>query len=844
MAYHDINRLRYKFLLTFGTDDEELRRFFSEKRFSLMKKGAKVQNMPHGPEARIATMLRLAAGTDPIVQEWFATNLNMIDPEPVDSLIDTFRLYEDEGESLPEGDAKRLSRSCLMHLFSSDPPPQLVSFLRSPLGGNGVEYGHDTEPDKEGAYYPIHKDATQTIVDSDFARALVALLENKDPDEYLSGTPSPIASLVSGLYAIKSGRDEDAINALNDLNEYEQVKAVLSEYSARLTKAKKTSKPISTGIQIVRFEEIENPVFDFDRDLIIGQCIKDYPETAVFIQPFAILTGDGRLVSLEKQATRERLLPYSGDVQAFAGRTYPKQPMRGEIGLWKIAPNETFSSASHRTKFHIVSAKTDVYEVRTVPFLSSDYDSVRGFIKEQITKSSKRQLEPLLFLLHDELVVGCPSGRDLTRVDGFDDGLPSWKALNAFRFEGRILVSGPLPAHEQYECATIASTLKRFFVSRSSSAENLTRAQQKHLLDRINSGEAHLSASRRTRLIAELECIEDDEEAAAILIAEAIKNEKIALKIDHAVQERIEDQIKEKSQIVMEIEQLKKQRTALKESIVKQEREQRALPSAVYKAIRETVRKAKEDAVETLSEVVMFRALMEEFGAPRNVSNESPEGQPPPELTIVGHDATPLLVTLRSLGISPKHARALEIASEAAFSTGMIFIIEGIAARLAALAWGRMNKSGCILMECGIGVTEDKLLRGISPDEARTFVLLDANLSPPDVYARPLIDRVHRMISDRHYSGTSNVVMSLSDGVAGLPLPTNVNAVAIRVSLDIKPSFLSTDEAAARLEELRTGDSDVQWSSRLWKPALSRLIEHMTGLPSEDLALGISVLIT
>jgi len=843
MAYLKINKERYDLSLRFGAGDDELRRFFSENRTLLIMKGAKVQNLPRGPQARITTMLNLPDGTDSIVQKWFSINLTMIDPVSFEELLETFRLYEEANESLPEGEEKRLFRSCLIHLFSSAPPPELINFLKTQIGGNGLEPDHEPVPDIEIMPQQSPSGIGQALLDSGIARALVALLEGKDPDEHLADMSPAIASFITGLYAIKEGHAEEAKNALEDLGKFEEVESILSEYAERQAKNKQSSKPAITGIKIFTFEEADNPEFDFDRDQIIGKCTKDTPESAVFIQPFAIRTWDGKLLSLEKQATRETLFPMSGDVQAFHGRGYPRQPTRGEIGIWHIVPNETHGSAIHRNNYHLKnSAKSDVFEVHLVPFGSIDYGSVRGYIREQMIKAGNKQLEPCLFLLSDDLIVGCPTGKDLTKDEGFHEGLPCWRSLSAFRFEGRILVPGPLPAHEQYECATLASTLKTFFTSNRADSEKITRAQQKHLLDRVNSGEGHLNAARQARLFEELKYLDNDDEAIGLILNEAMNDSKIAARIEQKIQEIIDEEVGKKSELKKELVQLEKQREVLRENIAKQEKEQRALPSSVSKAIRDSIKKAKEDVLGTLGQVVVFKALMEELGSSQNPVQAIPNDLSPSKFTMVEHDTTPFIDFMKSLGLSTKHAKALEVTGDAVFSSGMILVIEGIAARLAAEAWGRKDEQGCMLMDCAIGLTEDGQMKWTAIEKTRSVVILDANLSPPDVYARPLLDWVQRRIVSHEHTMSPRILMSLSDSVASLPLPSKIAALAVRISLDHKLEFIHEEDVLAELEDVQDEDAGETWASRLWNPALNALLQCLKSMPAENAALVLSVL--
>ena len=207
---------------------------------------------------------------------------------------------------------------------------------------------------------------------------------------------------------------------------------------------------------------------------------------------------------MASNANREKLFHSSGDLMAFpGGRDTPKQPKRGEIGIWRVAENKT-SSSGHRTNFHIASEKTLVYEVRNVPFASTEYDSVREYIKHQVELGGPALAKTSLFMLRDELVVGCPPGKDLARDEGFEAGLPCWRALPAFRFEGRMLVAGHLPPSETYECEALGSSLRKLLASEKAGVDKPTRAQVRKLQELLASGEirrnvAHPDARSRAK---------------------------------------------------------------------------------------------------------------------------------------------------------------------------------------------------------------------------------------------------------------------------------------------------------------------------------------------------------
>lgn len=839
MAYLRINRARFEFLLGFGVSDDELRRFFVEKRTPLIQKGGKVQNLPRGYGTRVQAIATLPPAADPIVQQWFSASLSMLDPVSVDDVVETFHMYEEANEPLPEGDAKKLSRSSLIHLFSENPPQPLIDFLRSPMGGNAVE--SDPEPEKPQIQQALPEVTDSSLLSPALAASLVAIVDGRDPDEFVAELPPPLASFITGLHAVREGRPEEVQSAIEELENFEKSKVLLADYAARYAKAMVSATPAASGTHLISLNDREQPEFDFAKDEIIGFCTRDFPENAVFVRPFAIRKENGSFFSLETQDRREDIFPISGDVMAFQGREYPKQPKKNEIGIWRVSHNP--GTDRHRTNYHLAGVKkAQVYEVRSVPFKSNEPDLVRGFIKEQIARECTSLVNPLLFLLRDGLILGCPPGKDLSKDEGFEQGLPSWRALGAFRFEGLILVPAPLPESEQYECETLASSLKKFLSSKRPDSEKLTKAQLKYLQDAISTGEPHLNATRRARLLEELNFLEESEGAVGLLLEEAMKDKHIAARIDGLVQAAVTEQTSRKTELAEEVAQLERRLMELKSKLAKQEKEQKALPPLLSKAIKDSAVKATHDAVGTLGQVLVFKALMDNFGETTHA--EGPLRTPTPTFRITEPRATSLNVSLKALGVTSKHARALEIVGDLAFSAGLFLVIEGTAARLAAEAWASTNTNGSMVLECGVGVTDVPVVAAIASNEPRSVVILDANLSPIDVYARHLIDNVQRRISNPADEREHNprIFMSLSASIAGLPLPRDVEAVSVRVSLENNVEFLDQEDVQAMLEYMENEEADESWASVLWKPAFKGLMAKLKSLGAEDAALAVSVL--
>jgi FtsZ-binding cell division protein ZapB len=516
-----------------------------------------------------------------------------------------------------------------------------------------------------------------------------------------------------------------------------------------------------------------------------------------------------------------------------------------------VAQNEN-SSPSHRTNFHVVSDKTVVYEVRNVPFASSDYDGVREYIKHQTELGGPSFGRSTLFLLRDELIVGCPPGKDLTKDEGFEAGLPCWAALPAIRSEGRLLVPGPLPNGETYECEALASSFRKLLASDKSASVKLTKAQLKAIQELIASGKDRLDAIRAERLRTELEVIDQHDGATEVLLAAVMAQPKIAARIDQLVKEKVDAMLAEKQELRKSIDELKREKGALAEEQKRQEREQRAMAPAVAKAIRNAFDKARLDPIETLGQVAVFKALIDETierPGPSSRKVASAGGQPELRQTTAairqprGNTSSSVADVLRSLGVTPRCAQAYEVVGQIAQACGLILVVDGLAARLAAEGWLVAAQGLSKVLECRIGMTDDSSVWALLAESPAGVAMLDANLSPLDAYAIPIIDAVQlRVAGTSAQSLKALVVISLSRGVAALPIPSTVESVSLRVELDRYPQFLSEADARQRMVEIAESDEQTEWLTRLWKPAARRVRDRLNLMSPEDASLALSVL--
>lgn len=842
MAYKGIDKKRFAALLALGLGDDELRRFFVDNRAQLIMHGGRVQNLPHGNAARIKTLVNLPNEADTVLQRWFVKNLDMVDPIPAAETVVTLSEYEKAGGvELLEEEGQRYARSCLFHLFSSEPQEGLMEFLRQPNeGANAVDAARESSTPATVATPTTH--ASDPIDLVSMAKAIIALIEKRDPDEFLAPLSPTVAAVISGLHAIRDGyRDETQLSVTLP----NELQSLITDFGRRQSNTH-DAQGLAVGPVIGRFTQVQGSVdFDYDRDHIIGVCTRDQPETRVFIHPVGIRRTDGTVLALTQEQAQE-LFPASGDIIAFHGVGHPRLPARGEMGLWRVRQN-TKPNPSHRTNFHIVSDKTPVFEIRQVPLNSKDYDAVRGYIKHQFEILDTRYARGLLFNFQDGLLIGCSSGKDLSKEDGFDGGLPSWRSLPAFRFEGRLVVLGPLPPSETYECESLGKSLKKLIESLGQSPDRPTRAQIKRLQELLASEELQMNASRAERLRHELAFIDQHEGALEVLMESVMADGRVKSEIERRIQEEVQTQVVKKDSLRTELVKIEAQLAIAKDKLAEHERQERKLSPAVAKAIRSSFDKAKANAVDTLGEVAVFKALFDTL-EPATVSAVASGGGSSVSAKLGQRvflkAKTSLAEGLRSLAVPAKHARAIELLVRLAEATGVLVVLEGIAARLAAVM-AAQSAGDVLAIDCQVGVIDDCEISGVIADMPSAICILDANLSPLDVYARSLIDQAQRQLIEQSTTGEARrplIVLSMVDGVAGLPIPRSVEAISFRASLDKPINFMAPEQVEALRNEIQSSADRPAWAIKLWKPAWE-LTRHYLGLLSpDDAALLLSLL--
>jgi hypothetical protein len=800
MSFRSINPERLSFLLSQGTEEGELRRFFKECQKQLILKGAKIQNLPHGRAARIAAIVgKLPTPTDAIVSEWFHRNITMVDPLPASEVIEEFELYEVANDVLPPDHATRLARSCITHLFTPDPSINLLTFLKTRIGASPIP--ESKEPEDSTPFEVPSTEETEPLAahGQDVLLELLAVLtEGGDAGDLLDQLPGDLAAYAAALIDARRGDVDAAEIALQSMAAGSKEHQLLSR-SIKRAAARDEQAKIARGVELVGVDEGAED-FDAQSEAILAYCKTDRP-TATFVQPIAVLRNSRALFFSSVQ--REEAFPETGDVIAFSGSAYPKQPKRGEIGFWRVVEHRT----DQKTRFHLDAEVASVYEITKVPFLGADTDSVREFIKHtwDVRKSASLQLQ--LYELADGMVIAPRNDRaDLSRDDGYEQPFNSWNHISAVPFEGRAVVVGPLPAATgAYECAPLAYVAKQLTKAAiDQGTVQLKNTQKKELSALFTSLDVGVNKQRVRRVTAELDRAIADEVALQEIVSLLLSHPEVSKRIDEGVEEIVHSRAAEKDLQLGEIERLKKEKAAwegkLKETIEKSRRQ----ASDAVSTVKAAFDKAINAGTETLVNAAIVKALNGEQdakGQSRGVSH--PGGNNLLVAQIGALTRQEAIGRLAASGVDRRFATGILGAVDIASQCGLVVCLRGTFARHVTRVIASGIGETAVAISIGIGLVEsEQLWHAVCKNKnADVVALLDANLSAIDLYGRTFIDQMFSRVCDQTQIEGPAFLLSLNDGAMSLAIPDAIRRLSITIDLDGRPDLSSTADSN-KLESL------------------------------------------
>jgi len=827
MAFLDVNRKKLEYLLSQGTHDGELKKFFYESRAQLILKGARVQNLPIGRDERIRGICeRLPPKTDDILRDWFQKNILVSDPEPASDVVSYLKMHFDEDEHLRESDARLVTRSALKYLFEDTPDQELLTFLQVAPGAQStlqdspsgtVSTDQEIVLDEEAMPGDESVGDAAELHDVQLFDLLASIITGDDSsiDNALSPFSQNTRAFVEAMLRARDGEIDAASEQLALLNEHSPESELVKNAIYR-AKYRRGAKSVPTGVHVHLPKPLDE-VRQSDSYDIIGIVTNESKAGAIFVRPLLLVEGEKiHLLSLENRLT---LFPESGDVMTH--RSVLQRPLkRRDLVHWRVAEREDVEGEIH---FHLESELSPLIEVVKVPVPSTDPDEVREWIKAKASSGRTLENPQTIFILSDGVAVVSPTSAVLTREEAFEHPWQAWSSLETWIIEGhQYCLELAQEASSNLDLSPLDAAFRMLLKDLEAEKNfTLSRAQKRELSALLREHAADEVALRAQRVASSLDRIVFGGEELDEVLRLLNSHEEVQRRVEQLVVKELDERLTEKSGLQKEIENLELKKSKLEKEIREFERNNKNLAGSAEAAVREAFSKAVAEGISTLTHAEIFRTLMGNTASTSPVSSTSDAAYSLESWTVMGElTRSDVRQRLIALGLNARQATVLSELSTLTMQSGVGFVLKGSEARQYTQLLVRMDCEASGMIEVPMGLTTGAFIQhalDLMPDIQRV-ALLDADLSPLEVYGARLLDTLY----DSELGGQrsqKSILLSCTGGEMSLPLPDFLKRIAIIVDLNTP-----WDEGERTLEEIEIDSIPLLKSQR------SRILERISTL--------------
>lgn len=776
MIPHNVNRDRFDYLVGLGFKSGELKEFFKEKKQRLLMCGVRVQNLPADVAAAKALVHQFSEEAHRVLGAWIQELEDEECSVGQDQWIPRYRAIEDYGVQFPPADMAAMARAGLKELYKENAREDWIRFL-------STSPRRDTEEVVELAEPEIATPNEEEWIA--FGQWLCGV-----------GTVEQFASPVL--------RDAAAILAKWD-RRTPQIELTTEEGKRALPLIEKliedTARPAALGVArkglrasapVTRAREEDVDYLALPVVAVRVHSPRTGP-TMAKVEAFVDESGPFRL----DEADLREVIRTDGRVAIFSSRGLA-EPRPGEAVMYRIESHVTNLPVKVRAREALDSALIPVVRI---PYSTKEAHKVRMAIADYARNAHVR---PAVFVTTDDLCVK-PGVDSLARLAArdYDWVLDTWDHLDGVDLSSGTYVLAPLPPPTgRLSCAPLAAAAARLLGdSQRRSQANLTKAQANTLQDMLlddSLGIDDLSRARLAENVRFLAAAGDDYEELVKLL---MTSSAVRANVDRLVELRVAELTAEKQKETSAIDRLHQERERLESKLRELRAEAEKKSKGVRAAVIKAFKKASEKEIETLGEASVLLALIgrEVPGVAR--VDDAPEGMPPepviPDSAPVGLEVSirkkeassgEVRDVLRKYGLATDTCERVDRLLRAAVAVGLPIITRGSGARVLATDLAPVLSVGeSTICEVPIGLLANERLETKLGDGGEGAVLLlDANLSDLSVYAPGILDAMVAVATGRRSALAARpLVIALSSGPAGLPLPAELHELAVELDLSV-----------------------------------------------------------
>jgi len=783
MIPHEINRERFDYLLGAGLKSAELKAFFKDKKHPLIMCGVKVQNPPADAAAAKSLLHQFSTEAHRVFGAWLQELEDADCNVGPDQWIPRYRAAEELGVQFPSDDMAAMARAGLKELYKDSPREDWIQFLSTPQVGDAeaVDLGEESELPGEdewlafgqwlcgrgslnGAVSPVLRDAA----------AIVSAWDRRTP-------PLEVNS-------------EEGRRALPLIEK-------LIEETERPVASAAVRRGLRVGAPVTRPREEQ---VDYLALPVIATRVHS-PRSGPYMAKVEAFVDENGPFRLEESELRE-VIKTQGRVAIFPDRGFAEPPP-GEAVMYKVE--------SHITSLPVQVRAREVLETGLIPVVRLPHGTKEAHQIRRVIEQYARtaHVRPAVFVTTDDVCLK-PAVNTLARVSArdYDWVLDTWDQLDGLELSSGTYVLAPLPPPTgKLSCAPLAAAAIRLLGDGQRRLQaGVTKAQANSLQELLRDESLGIDDLSRERLAENIRFIaaagEDYDELVGLLMSSSV----VRADVDHRVETRVADLIAEKQKETRAIEGLRHEREVLEAKLrdLRSEAEKKA--KDVRAAVAKAFKKASDKEIEALGEASVLLALLGR-DLPSVVRIEPVSEGTPPEAAVVGSVAASQSISiekiaassdeirtaLRRFGLSMDICERVDRLLRAAVALGLPIITRGSGARaLAEKIVAVLSTGESLVCEVPLGlIANEHLETRLAEGGDSGVLLLDANLSDLSVYAPGIIDAVvEGALGGKGVFSARPLVFSLSSGPAGLPLPAELDELAVDLDLNILNGAFAADD--------------------------------------------------
>lgn len=817
MIPHNITRERFDYLIAQGLMAGELNTFFRDKRNALMLCGVKVQNPPSDQMAARALLHRFSTEAHRVFGTWIQQLPEEESDVAPDQWIPRYRAIEQFGVRFSPEETRIVARAGLKELYRENPREDWIQFLSTP------PLQHSTTTLALGAEMTLPRDGEWVA----FGRWLCG---SGSLDELVS----PVLRDAAAIVAEWDRRVPSVDITTNEGKRALPVIEKIIKEGDRVTTTMPMRKGLRAGAPPTRAKEED---VDYLALPVIATRVHS-PHSGPYMARVEAFVDESGAFRLEEPELREAVKTL-GRVAIFPDRGFAPPPP-GEAVMYRVEAHVTTLPVQVRAKEVLDTALIPVVRL---PYGIKEAHEIRKGIEQYARNTHAR---PAVFVTADDLCLK-PKVDALTQLFArdFDWVLDTWECLDGVEFSSGTYVLAPLPPPTgKLSCAPLAAAASKLLRDAQRRAQvNLTKTQVAQLQEIIRSDGLGVDDLSRNRLEMNVRSIGEAGEDYDDLVNLLIEAPVVKADIERRVASRVDELVTERHREIGAIDGLRSQREIMEAKLKELKSEAREKTKAVRTAVARAFEKATAKEIEALGESSVLLALIG-HNAQGNMRSEIAPVRVGAELPVVEESTASRTVPIRRVesergetsdvfrrfGVSAETSERVSRVLRVAVSLSLPIVTGGSGARpLAKRLAVALSTDGFFVCDIPIGLVGNvQLISRFGSGDGVGILLLDANLSDISVYAPDVLDEVvTRAIGKKGTLSGRPLMLSLSSGLAGLPLPAELNELAVHLDLNVlSGSFGSNERAELRPQgilaerALKRLDSDVELANLDVVPAV------------------------